>query len=264
MNHPILHSAFPLALAAALALLPARGAAVPDPNTPTGITTKEQALDAIDGFLDYIVVVSGGKSTRPGGAMTREQVANALAEIVGYICLGSDAPSGAGSTGASAKLNAESAAAIARAVFKNKGLDYNEPVRIGEPPRIVIQWSPQEEWKGAVQHYKVELFFYDESVWARTSAVGVNTTPKLPQAAELAARLNMRFEWGFVGVDFNDGELYYDYRMSMHEFAALGERAPMVAMGLSHLTLQRVTPYFIRLLRGNESPNDLDRQFGEE
>ncbi len=266
MNHPILHySFFTFALAAGLAFLPARVTAVPNPNTtPPGITTKQQALDAIDGFLDYIVVVSGGKSTRLGGAMTRQQVVDALSGVVSYLSSEVGAPSDDGGTGASAKLNAESAAGIARTVFKNKGLDYDEPVRIGEPPRIVIQRSPQEEWKGAVQHYKVELFFYDESVWARTSAVGVNTTPKLPQAAELAARLNMRFEWGFVGVDFNDGELYYDYRMSMHEFAALGERAPMVAMGLSYLTLQRVTPYFIRLLRGNESPNDLDRQFGEE
>ena len=89
MNHPILHySFFTFALAAGLAFLPARVTAVPNPNTtPPGITTKQQALDAIDGFLDYIVVVSGGKSTRLGGAMTRQQVVDALSGVDGGLTL---------------------------------------------------------------------------------------------------------------------------------------------------------------------------------
>ena len=89
-------------------------------------------------------------------------------------------------------------------------------------------------------------------------------SPALAQAAELAFRFNQRFSWGFVAIDFDDGELYYDYRMPMEEFSALGEKGPKVAMLTSLKPLQDVTPYFIKLLRGGESPKELDEQFMTE
>ena len=264
---------FSLALSAALAFLPALGMAVPDvpppdlPNpqvTPTGIATRQQALEALSGFLDYIVVVSGGKSTRPGGGMTREQVADALSAVVSY--LSSDSDTDAGTRGASvpAKLSVEQATEVIKAAFDEKGLEYDLSFHNGSTPRFRLFWAPQEKWNGAIKRYKVDLVVDAQSIWSRASAVGVDTTPAMDRAAELAFRLNMHINWGFVAIDFNDGELYYDYRMPMEEFTALGENAPMVAMNVSLLGLRKAAPYFVKLLRGGETPKELDEQFTNE